>query len=259
MQEELDRIAAALAEAGEVVARVRRGAVTVTLKTGGDPVTEVDTAVDAVLRKRLPRPGEGWLSEETADDGSRLRMTRVWVVDPLDGTREFVAGIPEWAISVALVEEGSAVAGGVFNPASGTTVLGAVGLGVWVDGRPAACTATPGLNGAQVLASRSEVARGEWGRFQAAPFRYMPVGSVAWKLALVAAGRADATWTLTPKHAWDVAAGVALVQAAGGVVFGLDGRPPRFNLANPRLSGLVACAPGLEPELRALLGTPALP
>ncbi|HET9299280.1 MAG TPA: inositol monophosphatase family protein, partial [Candidatus Polarisedimenticolaceae bacterium] len=119
MQEELDRIAAALAEAGEVVARVRRGAVTVTLKTGGDPVTEVDTAVDAVLRKRLPRPGEGWLSEETADDGSRLRMTRVWVVDPLDGTREFVAGIPEWAISVALVEEGSAVAGGVFNPASG--------------------------------------------------------------------------------------------------------------------------------------------
>lgn len=253
-REDLDRIAEALAEAGKVLAAVRGEPLAVALKPGGDPVTEADTAVDACLRARLPRPGEGWLSEETTDDPARLQVDRVWIVDPLDGTKEFVAGVPEFAVSVALVEGGRATAGGVLNPATGTTVVGGVGLGVQVDGRSTIPSSSTRLEGVHVLASRSEVGRGEWARFEGAPFRVVPVGSVAWKLALVAAGRAAATFTLTPKHEWDVAGGAALVRAAGGTVIGLDGREPLFNRAQTRLPGLVACAPGLAPALRAYLG-----
>jgi myo-inositol-1(or 4)-monophosphatase len=107
-----------------------------------------------------------------------------------------------------------------------------------------------------VLASRTEVGRGEWARYASALFRVVPMGSVAWKLGLVAAGRAAATWTLSPKHEWDVAAGVALVRAAGGVVAELDGSEPRFNRPRPKLSGLLAGGPDLLPAIReAVSGT----
>jgi myo-inositol-1(or 4)-monophosphatase len=252
-REDVERIGAALAAAREVLAGIPFGSMAIGAKGGGDPVTEADTAVDACLRALLPRAGEGWLSEESADDPSRLKARRVWIVDPLDGTKEFVAGVPEWAISVGLVEDGEATAGGVCNPAAGATVVGGVGLGLRVEGCPAAELSVTKLRGADVLASRTEVGRGEWARYEGAPFRVVPVGSVAWKLALVAAGQAGATWTLSPKHEWDVAGGVALVRAAGGAVFGLDGQAPRFNRERPRLPGLVACASGLERELRAML------
>jgi myo-inositol-1(or 4)-monophosphatase len=252
--EDLRRIVDALAESRAVLQAIPRERMTIGAKEGGDPVTEADTAIDARLRALLPRAGEGWLSEETADDPARLRARRVWIVDPLDGTREFVAGIPEWAISVALVEDGEAVAGGICNPAIGVTVVGGVGHGLRVEGPLPEGRASASLQGARVLASRSEMARGEWERFSGAPFHVAPMGSVAWKLALVAAGRADATFTLSPKNEWDVAAGAALVRAAGGRVIGLDGRAPRFNRGNTRLPGLVACASAVERELCALLG-----
>jgi myo-inositol-1(or 4)-monophosphatase len=255
-QDDLRRIAEALAAAREVLARLGHRPGEARTKEGGDPVTEADTAIDACLRARLPAPGEGWLSEETVDDRSRLSAGRVWIVDPLDGTKEFVAGIPEWSISIGLVEDGEATAGGVCNPARGTTVLGGLGLGVLVDGGPPAPLAAARLAETDVLASRTEVGRGEWVRFAQTFPRIVPMGSVAWKLALVAAGRAGATWTLSPKNAWDVAGGTALVRAAGGAVFGLDGRPPRFDHDETRLSGLVACAPGLEAEVRFTLGIP---
>ena len=86
--------------------------------------------MDGLLRQMLPRPGEGWLSEETGDDRERLSCARVWVVDPIDGTREFIDGVPEWCVSIGLVEDGIAVAGGILNPATGETVLGGAGLGV---------------------------------------------------------------------------------------------------------------------------------
>ena len=98
------------------VADFTPGAIESVLKTGGDPLTEADLAVNEVLLKSLPQPGEGWLSEENADDAARLKCSRVWIVDPIDGTREFIQGIPEWCISVGLVEGGRPVAGGIFNP-----------------------------------------------------------------------------------------------------------------------------------------------
>ena len=106
-RDDLLRIEGALARAVEVVSRFTPGEVEHVLKSGGDPLTEADTAINDVLFEALPVDGEGWLSEETADDPSRVERSRVWVVDPLDGTREFVAGVPEWCISIGLIEDGS--------------------------------------------------------------------------------------------------------------------------------------------------------
>ena len=113
--ETLERIHAALEAAREVLNRFTPGAIEAQYKVGTDPVTEADHAVDAVLKKNLLRAGEGWLSEETVDDFTRLDKRRVWVVDPLDGTREFVQGIPEFCVSIAMVENGIPVAGGICN------------------------------------------------------------------------------------------------------------------------------------------------
>ena len=260
----LARIDAGLRAAVEVLREFRAGAVRAEDKSGGHgPVTEADHAVDRVLREILPRDGEGWLSEETKDDAARLSRRRVWVVDPLDGTKEFVEGLPEWCVSVGLVEDGRAIAGGIANPATREFFLGAVGRGVTYNGRPAGVSERPTIEGAIVLASRSELGRGHWERYRSAAFVVRPMGSVAYKMALVAAGIVDATWTLAPKHEWDVAAGTALVLAAGGRAKTLDGSPLRFNQPRPWLSGL-GCWPatleaGLEREIAAGGPAPADP
>lgn len=254
LQADLERIREALGEASAVLRRFTPGDIEARRKVGDDPVTEADLAVDALLRRLLPQDGEGWLSEETRDDLSRLDRRRVWVVDPLDGTREFVQGIPEWCVSVGLVVDGQPVAGGICNPATGETVLGARGLGVTLNGRPARVSGRTALRGAVVVASRSEVKRGEWEGYTGGLFTMRPTGSVAYKLGLVAAGLVDATWTLTPKHEWDVAAGVALVLAAGGTILTGEADEARFNRERPKLSRLIAAPPQLVPEIEEEIG-----
>jgi len=248
----LTRIENALHVACEVLARFTPGQVVAQYKSSRDPVTEADRAVDRALRECLQRADEDWLSEECLDDRRRLKCKHVWIIDPLDGTAEFVAGIPEWAVSVAFVENGRAIAGGVYNCSTGEIFLGGIGVGVTYNGASVKAASRATLDGALVLASRSEFGRGEWRRFEGRGFTVRPVGSVAYKLALVAAGSAHATWTLSPKHEWDIAGGSALVQAAGGFVHTLDGTPPKFNSPTPRLSGLIAGAPGLEKSLMDL-------
>ena len=250
--EDLSRIEAALTAAAEAVRPFTPGSVAFeTKEERGDPLTEADLAVDRTLKAILPRGDEGWLSEETADDLDRLRHRRCWVVDPIDGTREFVQGIPEWCVSVGLVEDGSPVAGGILNPATGQRVVGSVETGVTLNGNTVPPLVDRTLDGARVFASRSEVGRGEWSRFEEAPFEVVPCGSVAYKLALVAAGLCDATWTLVPKHEWDVAAGAALVRAAGLSVIHADGTEPRFNQENPRLKNFLAGPARLLQDFRA--------
>ena len=249
----LTRIQRALEAARAVLARFTPGAIETEYKVGHDPVTEADRSVDAVLRQELLRQGEGWLSEESVDDLSRLEKERVWVVDPLDGTREFVAGIPEFCVSVAMVERGRPVAGGICNPATGEIFLGSLDSGMTYNGKSAHASLRTGLSGAVVLASRSEVKRGDWKRFENAPFTVRPMGSVAYKLALVSAGLADATFTLTPKNEWDVAAGAALVQSSGGFVSTLENSPLRCNNKSPLITGLLAGGSGLRDELFALV------
>src|ERR1700684_760977 len=185
----LERIHAALEASRAVFARFPPGAIETEYKAGHDPVTEADRALDAVLREELLRDGEGWLSEESVDDPVRLQRPRVWVVDPLDGTREFVKGIPEFCVSIGFVENGRPVAGGIYNPATDETFLGAVDSGVTYNGNPAQPSQRTKLEGALVLASRSEVKRGEWKAFEDGVLKIRPMGSVAYKLALVAAGQ----------------------------------------------------------------------
>jgi myo-inositol-1(or 4)-monophosphatase len=253
MSEILKRIEDALNAAASSVAPFLAAAPEIEFKSDEDPVTEADRTLDRILRKALLKDGEGWLSEESADDLSRLKRERLWVVDPIDGTREFVSGIPEWCISIGFVEKGCAVAGGICNPLTHQVFLGARGEGVRLNGAPVSISQSRNLNQAVVLASRSEVARGDWDCFRGAPFTTRPMGSVAYKLALVAAGKADATWTYTPKHEWDIAAGSALVDAAGGFVGNFDGSDLRFNSPKPLFPGLLACGPRLEPELNSWL------
>ncbi len=251
--ETLERIHAALEAGREVLNRFTPGGIEAEYKAGHDPVTEADRAVDAMLKKHLLREGEGWLSEETIDEPSRLTKARVWVVDPLDGTREFVQGIPEFCVSIAMVENGLPVAGGICNPATNELILGSRDTGVTYNGAPAQPSQRRDLHGALVLASRSEVKRGEWKQFESAEFNIRPMGSVAYKLGLVAAGRADLTFTLVPKNEWDVAAGAALVESAGGWTLKLDHSPLRCNQKNPLISGLLAGGPFLRDPLLALL------
>lgn len=254
VNETLGRIREALDAAVIAISPFVPGAVKADQKSAGrGPVTEADRASNRVLREILLREGEGWLSEETVDDLARLQKQRVWVVDPLDGTLEFVAGIPEWCVSVAMVENGKAVAGGICNPATKEIILGSLEIGVTYNGQPARPSSRTSLQGAVVLASRSELKRGEWEQFRGREFEIRPTGSVAYKFALVAAGRADATWTLTPKNEWDVAAGAALVEAAGGFVHVLGSSSVVFNNRSSLLPGLVACASPLRQEILSLL------
>ena len=242
---DLERIESALEVAGAILSGFRSGDVAAVHKSNLDPVTEADLAVDHALRELLVRDDEAWLSEETADDHVRLSAGRVWVVDPLDGTKEFVEGLPEWCVSIALVEDGRAVAGGILNPAAGFLAIGAEGQGCLLNGVPVTVSTCATLPSALVLASRSEVRRGQWKRWEGTDVIVEAMGSVAYKLARVACGLADATWTLVPKHEWDIAGGVALINAAGGWARNLAGEPPRFNQAHPWLSGLIAAGPGL--------------
>src|SRR6202050_5732218 len=144
----LERIHAALAASRLVFARFTPGEIETEYKAGHDPVTEADRALDAVLRQELLREGEGWLSEESVDDPIRLRNSRLWVVDPLDGTPEFLKGIPEFCVSIGFVENGRAVAGGIYNPATDETFLGSVDSGVTYNGRPSQPSQRNSLDGA---------------------------------------------------------------------------------------------------------------
>jgi myo-inositol-1(or 4)-monophosphatase len=248
----LERIQAGLDAAREVLNRFTPGAIDAEYKAGHDPVTEADRAVDTVLRQNLLREGEGWLSEETVDNPSRLGKERVWIVDPLDGTREFVKGIPEFCVSIGFVENGRPVAGGICNPATNETIIGAIDAGVLYNGRPAQASQRRTLAGSLILASRSEVKRGEWQQFQNGEYEIRAMGSVAYKLGLVAAGKADITFTLTPKNEWDVAAGAALVESGGGFVCTLDRGSLGLNRKDTLLSGLLAGGPFLKDGLLAI-------
>ncbi len=252
-QHDLERIDQALDAAVVALERFTPGAIKATMKSGDDPVTAADLAVIDVLLYLLPQTGEGWLFEETADSSTRLGRERVWMVDPIDGTREFVQGIPEWCVSIGLIEHGQPVAGGICNPATAERIIGSIETGVEYTGdRPRTNAAS--LSDAVVLASRSEVRRGEWERFTDQPFTIIPMGSVAYKSALVAAGRADATWTLVPKHEWDIAAGAALVAASGGWIARPDGSQPSWNNPDPLIDGFIATTAAVSCDTAGLLG-----
>ena len=238
----LARIEDALDRAAVIFAMFDRSSILALTKSGGDPITEVDLAIDGALQRSLLSEGDGWLSEETVDDLIRLDADLTWVVDPLDGTREFVDGLPEFCTSIAAVVAGRAVAGGVLNPAADIRVVGAEGMGLSV--RSPQESPRGDRSSKRVLASRSEVERGQWEVVRASGWTVTPMGSVAYKLARVAAGLDPVTWTPVPKHEWDIAGGAALIRAAGGDVLSLELEDVRFNNERPWMPGAIAVPAG---------------
>jgi myo-inositol-1(or 4)-monophosphatase len=229
-------------EAGEILRGYwKREGLKVGSKGPGNPVTQADLEADSAIKKALrdPFPSYGWLSEETVDNDDRLKCRRVWIVDPLDGTKEFINGIPEFAVAIALIEDGAPILGVTYNPIKREMYWSARGVGCHLNTREVRVTRVRTLRRATVLASRSETARGEWQVFHGMLI-VSPTGSVAYKLAMVAGGKADATFTRSPKSEWDIASGAALVVEAGGTITDIKGRALRFNQRDVKLEGLIA-------------------
>jgi myo-inositol-1(or 4)-monophosphatase len=249
---ELELAIDAAHEAGAIIRSLYGTGIAVTAKSdrADSPLTAADTRANEVLRRRIADafPDDGWLSEESADTAERLSKRRVWIVDPLDGTKEFVREIPELAVCVALVEDGVPIVGVTYNPIREETFAAARGVGAALDGRPVRVSATRDLASAVVLASHSETERGEWERFRGR-FTIETCGSVAYKLARVAAGLADATFTLLPKSEWDVCSSVCVIECAGGRVTDIAGHPLRFNQPNPSVAGVVTSNGALHDAL----------
>lgn len=240
--------------AGEAVMGFYQDSFAVRDKSPDNPVTDADLAADNLLRQRLRAllPRAGWLSEETADSPERLQRRQVWVVDPIDGTKEFIMGVPEFSISVALLEDGLPDLAVVFNPPTGELFQARRGHGAYLAGNAISVSHRAELAGAQVDASRSERKRGEFNPFEDL-LALRTVGSIAYKLARVAAGHADATWSRGPKNEWDICAGTLLIAEAGGHCVDLDGRPFRFNQPFPKVNGIIATNARLFDPVRALL------
>ena len=228
-------------EAGAIIMRYYRSSYEVKDKKPDNPVTDADFAADKLLKERLMAllPEAGWLSEETVDNPLRLLKEYVWVVDPLDGTKEFVMGIPEFSISVGLVQDGRPQLAVVFNPATDELYAATNKGGVTYNGEPAQTTDRALLEGALVDASRSEWNRGEFEPFEELVETRI-VGSIAYKLARVAAGQADATWSRGPKNEWDICAGTLMVVEGGGTCVDLDDKDIFFNRPRPKVNGIIA-------------------
>ncbi|MCR8724938.1 3'(2'),5'-bisphosphate nucleotidase CysQ [Frigidibacter sp. ROC022] len=216
------------------------------------PVTAADYAVDSMLRETLTaaRPGTGWLSEETEDDPARLQAREVFIVDPIDGTRAFIAGETSWAHSLALARDGKVVAGVVYLPAADLLYTATEAGAAVLNGSPIRVSPARGVSGARTLSAARFLKPDLWpGGAPPVERHFRP--SLAWRLALVAEGRFDAMLTLGDTWEWDIAAGCLIAERAGARITDRDGTELRFNNAHPVTPGVIAAGPDLQAQLMA--------
>jgi myo-inositol-1(or 4)-monophosphatase len=249
-----ERLAEAVKEAGAIALGFFRGPLRSWTKGEGDsPVTEADIAANDLLHRRLVSGDDGWLSEESENDPARLAARRVWVVDPIDGTRAFIAGREDWTISAALVVDGRPVAAALYAPVSNELFLASASGGATRNDVPIQVSGQSGLAGARVagpkrvleniVQSGSEIVA-------------MPrVHSLALRLARVAHSELDAAVAGGNGHDWDLAAADLLVHEAGGVMTGLDGKALIYNRPDPVHGVLVAAGRGRHAALVELVRT----
>lgn len=246
-------LTAAAEEAGAIALGWFRRDPRVWQKDGGSPVSEADLAVDRHLKARLTaaRPGYGWLSEETADGPERLERARVFVVDPIDGTRAFIEGDEQWTVSLAVVEAGRPIVAALAQPATGAMWVAASGAGARRNGETLRIGDRTTLAGARVSGPRKFLERSALREAGFATRRFVP--SLALRIAEVADGRLDIAYGSGNAHDWDLAAADLLVQEAGGRLTVPSGEPLVYNRAAPRHPPLVAAVPGLVEAARDLL------
>lgn len=231
-------------EAAEIALRYFRRDPQVWEKDGGSPVSEADFAVDRHLGELLlrERPGYGWLSEETADNDLRLGRRRLFVIDPIDGTRSFLAGRDDWTVSLAVVEDGRPVTAVLVAPAIGATFHAILGAGSFRDGERLAASRVDTLADARFASSRRYVSAID-ARDPARKPRF--VGSLAYRIALVAAGEIDVAIAKGNARDWDLAAADLLVHEAGARLATPDGRSLRYNERDATHPALIAANPML--------------
>lgn len=254
MSPDLDGILArarrAVLEAAPIAMRHFRTAGRQWEKSPGQIVTEADIAIDRRLRELLPQDDEGWLSEETRDDGSRLTAENAWVVDPIDGTRSFAEGVPEFTICVGYLHRGEPVVGLVMNPASDELFEAAAGRGATLNGLPLPRIADQVPERPRIGVSRTEVQRRPL-RWLADAATFTTIGSLALKLAFVAAGRLDAYVSLRRANDWDIAAADLILRETGVALVDRQGVPVTYRGIEPSRTGIVAAPPRLQAQLVA--------
>ncbi len=217
-------------------------------KSPGNPVCAADLAVDAFLRRELGRllPAAGWLSEETVDDPLRLASGLIWLVDPIDGTRDFIRGRAGWAVSVALISAGRPLIGMLEAPARGESWIGVAGQGAWLNDVPLAASRRDRFEGARVPTdSLAKVDR--------MLVAVEKPNSIALRVAMVADDRADLVATLRWGYEWDIAAAALIAREAGAAVTDAFGAPLGYNKRDPRAFGLLVCAPAIHGDAVAHL------
>lgn len=234
-------------EAGDIARRFWREDPKVWDKGGDDPVSEADFAVDTHLKHRLlaARPDYGWVSEETADDPARLAADRVFIIDPIDGTRAFVAGEKTWAHSLAVAEQGRIIAACVFLPMREKLYLSRKGQGAWLNGKSLQASQRSDLSGATVLSPKVSF-RAEYWQNGPPPVERHFRPSLAYRMSLIGEGRFDAMITLRPAWEWDIAAGALIAEEAGATVSDWNGHPLRFNSPARQSNGVIAAGPRLH-------------
>lgn len=233
-----ERLTAALREAGELALKSFRGNLRHWTKEKDSPVSETDIAVDNLLRERLSEPGIGWLSEESIDDRSRLDARRVIIADPIDGTRAYIAGNPDWSICAALVEDGRPVAAALFAPVTGEMFAAVSGRGATCNGARIEATGGDGLEGSRVAAPKSYLERFATLSPGIAPVP--KIHSLALRMTRVAQGQIDAAMASVNGKDWDLAAADLLVHEAGGAMTDIAGGKLVYNLHEPVHGALVA-------------------
>ncbi len=235
-----ERLAESVREAGALALSMFQAPIKTWTKAGSSPVCDADIAVDRLLRERLigTADGVGWLSEESADDPARLAARQVWIVDPIDGTRAYLAGSPDWSISAALVEDGRPVAACLYAPVTDEFFTAIAGKGTTRNGAPIAATGGATLGHVRVAGPK-----GFLDKFAAVapPLTVMPrIRSLALRFARVAQGAVDIAIAGENSHDWDLAAADLLVHEAGGAMTHFEGRVVGYNRAVPRHGMLVA-------------------
>lgn len=253
-ESDLQLLIRAARDAGDIATRYWRGAPQVWDKPGNQgPVSEADLAVDAALRETLlaARPDYGWLSEETEDNPARLDAENVFIVDPIDGTRAFVAGERTFAHSLAISRNGEIVAGVVYLPARDKLYSAATGQGAYLNDEPIQVSSRGALSGADVLAAKPTFRPEFWQRDPGVTRHFRT--SLAYRMCLVAEGAFDAMLTLRDTWHWDIAAGAVIVSEAGGAVTDRTGGHLRFNSPVAQSAGTVAGGQAVHAQTIALL------
>ncbi|MBV9394051.1 MAG: 3'(2'),5'-bisphosphate nucleotidase CysQ [Methylobacteriaceae bacterium] len=249
----IEPLSEAAREAGEIALRYfrpgERTHANINHKAGGSPVTEADLLVDRLLEKRLRHivPDAAWLSEEIADSPARLGNPLVLIVDPIDGTRGFSNGDPQWAVSIGLVHQGRPIAGVVHAPAIEETYSAARGRGAQLNAEPIRVSQRTTLHGATLSGPQGFVGSVRDAGADVVPFPKM--ASLAMRLVRIASGRIDAGLVGDKSYDWDIAAADLILNEAGGRLTDLEGSQPRYNCETPRHAALAAGPASFHAEL----------